>query len=71
MSESSSSVVVGLQEGAIKQHCKLLHLPTIATQCASLAEQAERERQGYLGYLDVLLQAELEEREQKTIIRRL
>jgi hypothetical protein len=53
MSESSSSVVVGLQEGAIKQHCKLLHLPTIATQCASLAEQAERERQGYLGYLDV------------------
>jgi DNA replication protein DnaC len=70
MSESSS-VVAGLQEGAIKQHCKLLHLPTIATQCASLAGQAERERQGYLGYLDVLLQAELEEREQKTIARRL
>lgn len=60
-----------LQESAIKQHCKSLHLPTISGQCARLAKQAEHERQGYLGYLDVLLQAELEEREQKTIARRI
>jgi len=72
MSESSSSAVgVGLQESAIKQHCKQLRLPTIGAQCASLAEQADREQQGYLGYLEALLQAELEEREQKTIIRRI
>jgi len=60
-----------LQENAIKQHCKHLHLPTIAGQCARLADQAERERRGYLGYLDALLLAELEEREQKTVARRI
>lgn len=67
MSES----LVTLQHSAIKQHCKLLRLPTVAGQCGRIAEQAEREHQGYLGYLDVLLQTELEEREQKMIVRRL
>jgi DNA replication protein DnaC len=60
-----------LQENVIKQHCKLLHLPTIGEQCARLAEQGEREHQGYLDYLDVLLASELDEREQKTIMRRI
>src|SRR6185295_1019420 len=40
-------------------------------QCTRLAEQAEREHQSYLAYLDVLLQAELEERERNTVARRL
>ncbi|MBI2953050.1 MAG: ATP-binding protein [Chloroflexi bacterium] len=62
---------VSLQENAIKQHCKLLHLPTVGGGCARLAEQAEREHQGYLDYLDALLTAELDEREQKTIMRRI
>jgi DNA replication protein DnaC len=66
-----SDGLVTLQENAIKQHCKLLHLPTIGGQSARLAEQAEREHQGYLAYLDALLTAELEEREQKTIMRRI
>lgn len=65
-----SEALATLRESAIKQHCKLLHLPTIGGQCARLAEQAEHEHQGYLGYLDVLLSAELDEREQKTITRR-
>ena len=60
-----------LAETVIKEHCKQLHLPAIAGQCARLAEQAEREHHSYLGYLDVLLQAELEERERNTIARRL
>jgi len=60
-----------LQESAIKQHCKLLRLPTIAGQCVRLAEQAQREHLSYLGYLDALLQGELEEREQHTIARRI
>lgn len=59
-----------LQESAIKQQCKLLRLPTIAGQCVRVAEQAEREHQGYLGYLDALLAAELDEREQKLVVRR-
>jgi DNA replication protein DnaC len=60
-----------LAETVIKEHCKQLHLPTIGGQCARLAEQAEREHHSYLGYLDALLQAELEERERNTIARRL
>jgi DNA replication protein DnaC len=67
MSES----LAPLQQSAIKQHCKLLRLPTVGAQCARLAEQAQREHQGYLDYLGALLQAELEEREQKTVVRRL
>ncbi len=59
-----------LQENAVRQQCKLLHLPTIAGQCVRVAEQAEREHHGYLGYLDALLAAELEEREQKLVVRR-
>lgn len=60
-----------LQESVLAQHCKTLCLPTVAGQCVRLAEQAERERQTYLGYLDALLWAELEERERHTIARRL
>ena len=62
---------VPLAETVIKEHCKQLHLPAIAGQCSRLAEQAEREHQSYLAYLDALLQAELEERERNTIARRL
>lgn len=65
------SETTALHESAIKQQCKLLRLPTIGGQCSRLAEQAERERQGYLGYLEALLAAEVEEREQNTIARRI
>jgi DNA replication protein DnaC len=68
---TSSVALTTLQESAIKEHCRRLHLPTIGSQSAKLAEQAEREHLGYLGYLDALLQAELEEREQNTIARRI
>lgn len=60
-----------LQESVIKQHCKALCLPTIGGQCAQLAEEAERTRQTYLGYVDALLVAELEERERNTVTRRI
>ncbi len=66
-----SEPLAPLQTSAIKQYCKRLHLPTIGGQCVRLAEEAERGRQGYLSYLEALLQAELEEREQKTIVRRM
>jgi len=65
------SPVGTLAETVIKEHCKQLHLPAIGGQCARLAEQAEREHQSYLAYLDALLQAELEERERNTVARRL
>jgi DNA replication protein DnaC len=55
----------------VREHCKTLHLPTVAGQSAALAEAARRERQSYLAYLDALLLAELEEREQHAIQRRI
>jgi DNA replication protein DnaC len=60
-----------LETAAIGQQCKLLHLPTVAAQCAQLAEQAVRERRTHLGFLEALLQAELEEREQRLVARRI
>ena len=70
MNESSMALTT-LHESSIREHCKRLHLPTIGSQFVKLAEQAEREHRGYLGYLDALLQSELEEREQNTVTRRI
>src|SRR5208337_4414689 len=56
-----------LEAATIRQQCKVLRMPTIAAQCAQLAEQAVRERRTHLGYLEALLQAELEERERRLI----
>jgi DNA replication protein DnaC len=60
-----------LRQNVIKHQCVVLHLPTVASQCTPLAEQAERERQPYLGYLEALLAAELEDRERRAIERRI
>lgn len=60
-----------LQESTVKQACKALRLPAIGGQFARLAEEARRQQQSYLSYLDALLSAELEERERNTITRRL
>jgi len=58
-----------LEAATIRQQCKVLHLPTVAAQCAQLAEQAVRERRTHLGFLEALLQAELEEREHRLVER--
>jgi len=60
-----------LEAAAIRQQCRVLHLPTVAAQCAQLAEQAVRERHTHLGYLEALLQSELEDREHRLVERRL
>lgn len=65
------SETVSIQESAIKQHCKALCLPTMGGQCVRLADEAERTRQTYLGYIDALLVAELEERERNMVTRRI
>ena len=54
---------VALEEATIKQQCKLLRMPAVAAQLTSLAEQAVRERKTHAGYLEVLLAAEIEERQ--------
>jgi DNA replication protein DnaC len=60
-----------LEAATVRQQCKLLRMPTIGAQCTQLAEQAVRERRTHLGYLEALLQAELEEREQRLTERRI
>jgi DNA replication protein DnaC len=60
-----------LDEAAIRQQCKALHMPTIAAQCSRLAEQALKERRSYLGYVEALLSAEMEERERNVVQRRI
>ena len=62
---------VPLEVAGIQQICKRLHMPTIAAQCARLAEQAIKEKQGHLMYLEMLLEAEMEERERNVVGRRL
>ena len=39
-----SAAPLALQQATILQHCKVLHLPTVAGQCGPLAAQAVRER---------------------------
>ena len=63
--------VAALEAATIRQQCKVLRMPAIAAQCTQLAEQAVRERRTHLGYLEALLQAELEERDQRLIERRI
>jgi DNA replication protein DnaC len=60
-----------LEHTTIRQHCKTLRLPTIGSQFLRLLEQANKAKQTYLGYLEALLAAEIEERERRTIERRL
>jgi DNA replication protein DnaC len=63
--------LAGVEETAIREHCKLLRLPTMGMQFGKLAEQAVREQQTHVRYLGALLGAEVEDREQRAIQRRL
>jgi len=46
-------------------------MPVVSSQFRSVAEQAVREKKSHVGYLEALLAAELEEREQNTIAHRI
>ena len=60
-----------IEAAAIRELCKPLHLPAVATQAMRLAEQAAKEQQSHLCYLEALLSAEVEEREQNSAARRI
>jgi len=66
-----SAAVKPLQEAAVRQYAKQLRLPTLGSQFARLAEQAVKEKQSHLSYLEALLEGEVEERERKAIARRI
>ncbi len=60
-----------LEFSAIRQHAKLLKLPTLGGQFERLAEQAAKQVQTHTRYLEALLEAEVEERERNAIARRI
>lgn len=60
-----------VQQQVIQQYCKQLRVPSIAAQFRRLAETAASQQQLHLDYLEALLAADMEEREQNTIQRRL
>jgi len=64
-------VETGMEIQSIRELCKALRMPTVGSQFAKLGEQAVKENQSHLRYLEVLLAAEVEEREHRTVQRRL
>ena len=62
---------VAMTVATIEAHCRALRLPTVAEQCQRLAEEALRSGQLPLDFLAVLLGAEVDDRERRTIERRL
>lgn len=52
-----------LDQASVKQHCKALRLPAVGANFVSLAEQAVKENQNHVRYLEALLAMECEERD--------
>jgi DNA replication protein DnaC len=62
---------IELQQSTIVRYAKELHLPTVCAQFVSLAEEAAKQGQSHLSYLEALLEAEVEERVHNAIARRI
>ena len=60
-----------LQHSTILGYARQLRLPTLGGEFARLAEQAIRQEQSHLSYLEALLGEEVEERERHTMARRI
>src|ERR1700721_4439602 len=66
-----SAATVPMQQATSRQYAKRLQLVTIGGQFATVAEQAIKQKQSHLSYLEVLLGMEVEERERNTVARRI
>ena len=62
---------LSLQHSTIREYAKQLRLPTLGGQFERLAEEAIKDEQSHVSYLEALLHAELEERERHAIARRI
>ena len=60
-----------LEQASVKQHCKAVRLPTVGANFVSLAEQAVKENQSHVRYLEALLAMECEERDRHAIENRI
>ncbi|NTW37440.1 MAG: AAA family ATPase, partial [Syntrophobacteraceae bacterium] len=66
---SAQTAVV--QQTLILEYAKRLRLPTFGGQVVRLAEEAAKQGQSHLDYLEALLEAEIEERDRNAIARRI
>lgn len=62
---------VALEQATIRHYCKQLRTPTIAGQFERMAAEAVQQKQSHVRYLEVLLAAEVEERERHVVDRRI
>jgi DNA replication protein DnaC len=60
-----------LEHASVRQYCKSVRVPTIAANFLSLAEQAAKENQSHIRYLEALLAMESEERDRHAIANRI
>ena len=60
-----------LDQASVKQHCKALRLPAAGANFVSFAEQAVKENQSHVRYLEALLAMECEERDRHAIENRI
>lgn len=58
-------------EASIRQACRQIRIPTVASKAVRLADEAVRANQGHLAYLDALLEAELADRAERRRDRRI
>ena len=66
-----AAATTGLQEATVRQYCKTLHMPSVGAQFGTMAVEAVREKQSHLDYLEALLAAEIEDRDNRKVERRL
>src|SRR5947209_12782954 len=59
-----------LEQASVRQYCKAVRMPTIAANFLPLAEQAAKENQTHIRYLEALLAMESEERDRHAIANR-
>jgi DNA replication protein DnaC len=60
-----------LEHASVRQYCKSVRVPTIAANFLSLAEEAAKENQSHIRYLEALLAMESEERDRHAIANRI
>lgn len=71
MNRTISQPNPALAGAEVRSHCRHLCLPTVGAQCEALAVEAGRSGQDHLSYLAALLDAERDDREGRTVQRRL
>lgn len=66
-----SKAVESAIEASVRSSCKTLRLPTVGSRAKELASEAGRTNKGHLAFLDALLEAEVEDREERRKSRRI